>query len=521
MAVNTTNIVGPVTLNGTEWHLLNQLGSGGFADVYLARSNSGEELALKFIPKLPGADRELLFEELNGVRNIIPILFRDEIADFWVIGMPKADKNLRTLIDENGGKLSVETSIQVLLDIANSLEEMRKADVVHRDIKPENVLLLNGTWCLADFGIARFAAATTAADTRKFAQTDEYAAPEQWRGERATCATDVYATGVIAYEMLAGRRPFEGDDLRSLHLVEAPDQIEDLPPLLAALISWCLNKAPGSRPTPDGILVQLQRSSRASTPNSATPLQLANQHVVLRQAETSRRESAIALEIERRNELFEAAKIDLTASAASLVSAIRENAPQAVAYFIPPGRTQAEAILADFDSDGFDQWAVNHHLLSIELNDAHLYLDSIQKVRYPAPDLETEPPFKVIASSGISVYNREHLKGYMGRSHSLWYCDALEEGRFRWFETGFMTNQQVVIVIGPQSTLPRSLPPGKEAYDAISRTDQPNVRALDYTPVDQSSQSGFVDRWITYFGDAANGALQPPNLSPKLLGNSV
>lgn len=67
--------------------------------------------------------------------------------------------------------------------------------VVHRDLKPENVLYLDGHWCLADFGIARHAEASTALDTRKLAMDPHYAAPERWRFERATSAADVYSLG--------------------------------------------------------------------------------------------------------------------------------------------------------------------------------------------------------------------------------------------------------------------------------------------------------------------------------------
>ena len=66
---------------------------------------------------------------------------------------------------------------------------------------------MDNRWCLADFGISRFADATTAPDTRKFSKTPAYAAPEQWRDERATSATDV-CLRIIAYELVTGRRPF-------------------------------------------------------------------------------------------------------------------------------------------------------------------------------------------------------------------------------------------------------------------------------------------------------------------------
>ena len=122
-----------------------------------------------------------------------------ETEDAWVIVMPRAEKSLRDLLDEVGGAgLGTGAAVGALTDIAQALGDLA-GRVVHRDLKPENVLLVDGRWCLADFGISRFADATTALDTRKFAKTPPYAAPEQWR-ERATSATDVYAFGVIAYE---------------------------------------------------------------------------------------------------------------------------------------------------------------------------------------------------------------------------------------------------------------------------------------------------------------------------------
>ena len=116
--------------------------------------------------------------------------------------MPKAEKSLRDHLEGEGGRLSVEDARKVLTDVAAGLVAI-EGRVVHRDIKPENILLLDESWCLTDFGIARYADAATAPDTRKYSMTARYAAPEQWRGERAVGATDVYATGVVAYELLA------------------------------------------------------------------------------------------------------------------------------------------------------------------------------------------------------------------------------------------------------------------------------------------------------------------------------
>ena len=157
--------------------------------------------------------------------------------------MSRAEKSLRGHLDEMGGRLTVNEAVSVLIDISEALVTVEGPDVVHRDLKPENVLLLDGRWCLADFGIARYAEATTASDTWKGAKTAAYAAPEQWRGDRATSATDVYALGVIAYELITGQRPFLGPDYRRQHLEESPGPISGIPDRLRSLIGECLYKA--------------------------------------------------------------------------------------------------------------------------------------------------------------------------------------------------------------------------------------------------------------------------------------
>ena len=187
-----------------KWELRREIDAGGFARVYSAQSEDGASAVVKLIPKDPGAERELLFAELDGVPNVVPIVDSGEWGDHWVLVMPQAEKSLRKHLVQMNNRLIVPDAVPILIHIAEALGAI-EGRVVHRDVKPENVLLLDDRWCLADFGIARYAEATTASDTSKYAMTKAYAAPEQWRGERATSATDVYAWGVLAYELLAGR----------------------------------------------------------------------------------------------------------------------------------------------------------------------------------------------------------------------------------------------------------------------------------------------------------------------------
>ena len=187
---------------GHQWSVGGVIGGGGFGRVMAASSPdfAGDAVA-KFVPKVPEAQRELLFVDLGEARNVVPIVDSGEHGDEYVLVMPRAEKALRDHIE--GGGLTEAEAVAALSDIAGALDDL-DGRVVHRDLKPENVLLLNGRWCLADFGISRYAEATTAPDTRKYAMTAPYAAPEQWQFERATAATDIYALGVIGYEMLVG-----------------------------------------------------------------------------------------------------------------------------------------------------------------------------------------------------------------------------------------------------------------------------------------------------------------------------
>jgi eukaryotic-like serine/threonine-protein kinase len=186
-----------------EWDLGERIGGGGFGQVYAVTSPDpavGPAVA-KLVPKAPGAQRELLFVKLDGVRNVVPIIDSGETDDHWVLIMPRAEKSLRQHIADQGQKSDVSSTILILMDIATALADL-DGKVVHRDLKPENVLFLNGKWCLADFGISRYAEATTAPDTQKYALSAPYAAPERWRAERATGAADVYALGITAVRLI-------------------------------------------------------------------------------------------------------------------------------------------------------------------------------------------------------------------------------------------------------------------------------------------------------------------------------
>jgi hypothetical protein len=475
------------------WKLGNQLASGGFGRVHEAEADDGSRAVVKLVPKAPGASRELLFEELSGLPNIIPILDTGEWEEYYVLVMPRADKSLRQHLEEAGGKVAVDETVTVLTDVAEALASL-VAGVVHRDVKPENVLLYERHWCLADFGIARYAEATTAPDTHKFAMTPPYAAPEQWRGERATNATDVYAFGVMAFELLQGQLPFPGpdtSDFRVQHLANAPPALSGCPPSLASLVNECLLKASAARPTPANILARLRASQNPPSP-AAARLQAAHRAVVERQGEEAARMSAEQSRQEARRELFEAAK----QSFERILDTLRERALEAAP------RTDA---------------SVTRGGSAFRLGDGHLIVEPVQMA--PADCLaafDYEAPFDVIAYTAIAAHKRRDPYDYEGRAHSLWFCDAHDEGVYRWYELAFMISP----LIAERSTLePFALPPTDEQA-AAAFTPVMDLRQLAWQPLpfDQGEEDQFIERWLEWFAAAVDGSLSRPSHMPERSG---
>ena len=472
------------------WKLGSELDSGGFGRIYNAQADDGSPAVVKLIPKDPGASRELLFEDLSGLPNIIPILDTGEWEDQYVLVMPLAEKSLRKYLEEGGGSLDVDEAVAILADIAEALASL-EAEVVHRDLKPENVLLYEGHWCLADFGIARYAEATTASDTRKYSMTPPYAAPEQWRGERATNAADVYAFGVMAFELLQGALPFPGPDFRQQHLHEPAPPAQGCPPSLASLVNECVYKPAAMRPTAANIFARLQRSGRPASP-AAKRLQEVQQAVAEKQGEEAAKASARQSREATRQEIYQAAKQSLD----SIVETLRERVLDV-----------ASATLI----------SASGGRLLLQLGDGSLVIDAVQAA--PADCLaafDYEPTFDVIAYTTIAARKPRDRYDYEGRAHSLWFCDAHEDGVFRWYELAFMVRP----TIPERYTVdPFALPPTDE-YAGSALTPVMDVRQVAWQPIpfDQGDEDQFIERWLGWFAAAADGSLSHPSMMPENSG---
>jgi len=472
------------------WQVGDPIASGGFGKVYEAKADDGAPAVIKLVPKSPGASRELLFEELSGLPNIIPVWDTGEWKDYYVIAMPRAEKSLRQHLQAANGRLGFDEAVAVLTDVVQGLASL-KAGVVHRDLKPENVLFYNGHWCLTDFGISRYAEATTAPDTHKYSMTDQYAAPEQWRGERATPATDVYAFGVMAFELLQGRLPFPGPDFRDQHLHQAPPVINGVPPSFASLANECLFKAQAARPTPANILIRLQAVRRPASPGAGR-LQAVNKAIVEKESAQQALVSAQRSREESRRELFNAAEQSFRAIRETLKQRVLEDAPA----------TNVS------ESRGF----------SLRLGDGALIIDLVQAA--PADCLKAydyAPIFDVIAYTAIAARKPRDRYDYEGRAHSLWYCDAHDEGVYRWYELAFM----VGALHAERGILnPFALPPTNEAAAGAFTTVMGTARQIAWQPLpfDQGNEEQFYERWLAWFAGAVDGSISMPSHMPEQSG---
>lgn len=479
-----------IKLAKKTWELGARIGDpSGFGKVYEATADDGEIGVVKLVPKEPGAERELLFEELSGVPNVVPIIETGDTNDSWVLVMPRAERSVRAEIDAHGGKPTLDDALPILIDIATALAAL-DGHLVHRDLKPENVLLLNGHWCLADFGIARYAEASTAPDTRKFAMSAPYAAPERWRFETATSAADVYSLGIMAWEMLMGARPFtgpDGTDFRQQHLHEKAADLTGVPAPVASLIDECLYKSAGARPTPKNLLARLEQANTPSSP-AAARLQAAQQAIVAEQSKALASASAASTEKERRAALFEAADKSLKAISAQLRQAILDNAPAATP---DPRSTHTD-------------WA-------LRLGEATIGMDVANQASMGNFG-SWHPAFDVIAFSGIAVNIPPGSDQFHGRGHSLWYGDIQEKAVYRWFETAFMVSP---LIARRLTHVPAGMDPGEESGKAIGVGMNEWQLARPFVPIDQGETTAFIERWLDWFAQAAAGELRMPSSMPE------
>src|SRR5688500_8639198 len=203
------------------FRIVREIGRGGMGTVFLAERDDGQfeqRVALKLVRPIGATDS--LVERFLGERRILARLRHPHIASLidggvtddgipWFAMELVEGKRLDVWCDT--ARLPIASRLALLESVCQAVQYAHEQFVVHRDLKPSNILVSpTGELKLLDFGIAKLlGGADDATATQTMAMTPQYAAPEQVRGEPASAATDVYALGVLAYELLTGRRPYE------------------------------------------------------------------------------------------------------------------------------------------------------------------------------------------------------------------------------------------------------------------------------------------------------------------------
>src|SRR4051794_25559610 len=265
-----------------RYRLERRIGTGGMADVYLAEDESlGRNVAIKVLAERYAEDEQFVerfrreAQAAAGLNhpNIVSIYDRGEADGSYYIAMEFLDG--RSLKDEivEDGPLPAPRAIDYALQILQALRFAHRNGVVHRDIKPHNIIVgRDRRLKVTDFGIAR-AGASQMTEVGSIIGTAQYLSPEQARGQQVRPPADLYSLGVVLYEMLTGRVPFDGDSAVAIamkHVSENPRPPRELnpsiPPALEQVVLRALAKDPALRyQSADEMAADLERVRRGAS----------------------------------------------------------------------------------------------------------------------------------------------------------------------------------------------------------------------------------------------------------------
>ncbi|MFQ5730982.1 MAG: serine/threonine-protein kinase [Planctomycetaceae bacterium] len=224
---------------------------GGFGEVYYAISNAGKEVALKLL-------QQNLEIELRGVTqcmnlkhpNLVTIfdIRQDRDGDHWIVMEYVHGRSLDKIIDDFDGPMPMDDVERRLSGMVQGLGFLHDRGIVHRDLKPANVFEENGVVKIGDVGLAKFITQSQRSAQTESVGTVYYMAPEVARG-RYGHEVDIYSLGIVLYEMLTGRVPFDGESTAEIlmkHLSDKPD-LSPIPKRLRPVLAASLEKDPLKR----------------------------------------------------------------------------------------------------------------------------------------------------------------------------------------------------------------------------------------------------------------------------------
>lgn len=205
-----------------RYEILERIGTGGMAVVYKGRDHRLNRLvAIKILKEELAQDAEFRRRFHDESQAVAMLSHPNIMAVYDVSHTPELDYIVMELLDgitlkqymqKKGGKLAWREALHFITQIMKALSHAHSRGIIHRDIKPHNIMVLrDGSLKVADFGIARLTSAAQATLTQEALGSVHYISPEQARGSRIDARSDIYSAGVVLYEMITGRLPYEGD----------------------------------------------------------------------------------------------------------------------------------------------------------------------------------------------------------------------------------------------------------------------------------------------------------------------
>ncbi len=241
---------------GDRYQINAIIGQGGMADVYLANDIIlNREVAVKILRDNLAED-PVYVKRFKREANAVATLSNPNIVEIYDVGEEKnryyivmeyvAGQTLKELTYKRGA-LHVSEAIDIMKQVVNGVKAAHECGIIHRDLKPQNILVTNGGIAkIADFGIASISSAVQVTKTDTIMGSLHYLAPELARGQKATPQSDIYALGIIFYELLVGQVPFNGDapvNIALKHMQEEIPSVRDVNPTIYQSVENIIIKA--------------------------------------------------------------------------------------------------------------------------------------------------------------------------------------------------------------------------------------------------------------------------------------
>ena len=268
---------------GGRYELQSRIAIGGMGEVWEATDHViGRTVAIKilkdeymgdpgFLERFRAEARHAALVNHEGIASVFD--YGEENGSAYLVMELVPGEALSTIL-ERDGSLSADKTLDIVAQTASALQAAHAAGLVHRDIKPGNLLITpDGRVKITDFGIARIADQVPLTATGQVMGTVQYLSPEQASGHPASPATDTYSLGIVAYECLAGKRPFTGESQVAIAMAQINEQPPPLPPTVPIpvqnLVMAMIAKKPGDRPSSSATVARAAQALRRGDLNSA------------------------------------------------------------------------------------------------------------------------------------------------------------------------------------------------------------------------------------------------------------